>query len=133
MSRLTGVSVQDDRNLKTGGNRLTACLRSLRGDRVEIVSNETNQLLDDLCFVVRYPESADRWISYRLVTAEWLTWLRIHYLDGKDPRTVAVLQDRQRRLRPTMKEFIPELVGATVELPDSYEPPPLDGVENARQ
>ena len=90
-------------------------------------------LLDDLCFVVRYPESADRWISYRLVTAEWLTWLRIHYLDGKDPRTVAVLQDRQRRLRPTMKEFIPELVGATVELPDSYEPPPLDGVENARQ
>lgn len=89
-------------------------------------------LPDDLSFVVVFPEQADRWIAYRLATAEWLTWLRDNYLRGKDPTSTVLLQARQRRLKAVMQKYVPDLVGAAAVLPAGYEPPPMDGVENAR-
>ena len=115
------------------GAKPGACHFWLSRSLVWLVAPESVNLPDDFGFVIAYPESEDRWVSFRIVTAEWLTWLRQNYLLGKDPRTVEILQARQRRLKGIMEEYIPHMVGATAELPESYEPPPMDGVTNARQ
>lgn len=99
---------------------------------VWLVAPRSVSLPDDFGFVMTYPESGDRWVSFRLVTAEWLTWLRQNYLAGKDPQSVLILQARQRRLKVVMQQYIPHMVGATAPLSESYEPPPQDGVTNAR-
>jgi hypothetical protein len=87
---------------------------------------------DEFGFVIEGADECDRWVSFRIASAEWLTWLRSNYLRGKDPRSVALLQARQVRLKEAMEKYIPHLVGVEVELDPNYEPPPMDGVTIAR-
>jgi hypothetical protein len=90
-------------------------------------------LPDDFGFVIEGGEAADRWVSFRLASAEWLSWLRRNCLLNRDPRSVAVIQGRMVSLKEAIERHAPHLAGVDVELSEGYQPPPLDGVTNARR
>jgi|FLOH01.1.fsa_nt_gi hypothetical protein len=89
-------------------------------------------LPDDFGFVIEGGEGADRWVSFRVASAEWLSWLRKNCLRNRDARSVAVIQGRMVSLKTAIDVYVPHLAGVDVELTDDYQPPALDGVTNAR-
>lgn len=82
--------------------------------------------------LARADRDDDDFAHYRRLDAVWLTWLRANAMRGKDAETVAVYKQRGDELKVLIDVHMPELAGATAEIPDGYGPPVMDSVRYAR-
>ena len=76
------------------------------------------------------PLLGGRYVMFRRLTPEWLTWLRRDF-QHRDPQSTLAIQTRMVLLRDAITVCMPELEGADVELPAGYAPPRFDAVTHS--